>query len=636
MLVTLSFARRLADAQTHAGGILEGLQDTIEGIEVLSEGRPVELADGTEAFEYGLNIPSADVPIGTKLVVVPRGSQVFQIFAQTVRGDFESRLPELDRIAKSFRFQEPAPFGVTRQNALTLLEPSPSTLDPHLITDSTSHSYAVQIFSGLVRLDRDLKVVPDLAESWDVLDGGTTYVFHLRRNVKFHDGGPVTAEDVKFSLERAADPDTGSQTAGLYLNDIVGVTERLAAVANEIVGVEVLDEFTVRVRITQPVPYFLAKMTYPTAFIVDKENVESGSSWFFQPNGTGPFKLRGWDPGVALVLERNDDYYRGPAQVPFVLFWNTGGDPLVMYEAGELDIARIFLSDIEGAQDPEGSFFDQLQITPELTVVYLGVNSRVAPFDDPRARRAFALAVDVNTLIEEELFNAYQRANGFMPVGLPGHNPRLQPLPFDPVEARALWEGVKQDTGVGVDEVTILTTAPTLSSLLSRIGQMWEENLGVTVNFRGAARISISSLASAEAQFFDFGWVGDYPDPQNFLDILFHSQSINNYGRYTNAEVDRLLEQARTEPNPALRVQMYRDAESTMVQDVAAMPLWFTQNYVLVKPDVLDWFLSAQDVPDLLNVGIDRTFPPLPTPTPTPTPTPSPTPSTQDGSTATV
>ena len=633
VLVTLSFVRTLADAQTHAADVLTGLQDAVEGIEVLSEG-PVELADGTEAFGYDLGIPSTEVSTGTKLVVVTRGSQVFQIFAQTVRGDFEGRLPDLDRIAKSFRFQDPAPFGVTRQNALTLFEPSPSTLDPHLITDATSYSYAVQIFSGLVGLDRDLNVVPDLAEGWDVLDGGTTYVFRLRRDARFHDGKPVTAADVKYSLERAADPSTGSQTTGLYLNDIVGVTDKLAMVATGVAGVEVVDEFTVRIRITQPVPYFLAKMTHPAGFIVDQENVESGSGWFFQANGTGPFMLRGWDPGVALVLERNDDYYRGLAQVPFVLFWNTGGDPFVMYEAGELDIARIFLSDIERAQDPVGPFFGQLQITPELTVVYLGVNSRAAPFNDPRARRAFAMAIDVGPIIAEDLFNAFQQAAGFMPVGLPGHNPLLQPLPFDPVAARALWEEVKLETGLGVDEVTILTAATTVDVVLLRVAEMWQANLGVTVNFRGTAAISDFSLQATQAQFFEFGWIADYPDPQNFLDILFHSQSINNYGRYSSAEADRLLELARTEPDPVLRVEMYRDAESIMVQDVAAIPLWFSQNYVLVKPEVQDWFLSAQDVPDLLNVGLDRTFPPLPTPTPTPTPSPTPPP--QNGSTATA
>ncbi len=628
VLVSLGFATELVDAQAHGERILGELRGIVAEIEVLEEG-PLELADGTQVYEYTIDIPNPDVPLVGRLLVIARGSQVFEIFAQTLRLDFDNRIDDLDRIARSFRLMEPAPFGVTRQNALTLQRSGPSILDPHLITDATSYSYAVQIFSGLVTLDRDLNVIPDLAESWDVLDGGTTYVFHLRRDARFHSGKTVTAEDVKFSLERAADPSTGSTTAGLYLNDIVGVTERLAVAATEVSGVEIIDDFTIRISIAQPVPYFLAKMTHPAAFIVEQANVETGSGWFLQPDGTGPFKLRGWS-SLAVVLERNDDYYRGRAVVPYVLFWNVFADPFVMFQAGELDVADIFLSDIATVQDPEGPYASQLVITPELTIFYLGVNNRIAPFDDPRARQAFAMAADVPTIVREQFFDAFLSADGYLPVGLPGYNPDLQPLGFDPERAQALWQEVLAEQGIEVTEITIIVAASSVDNVLFEISQAWEEVLGVTVNFRGVGRISDFTLEATDANFFEFGWIADYPDPQNFLDILFHSAAPNNFGRFSNAQVDALLEEARVESDNARRMALYQTAEELMVQDVAAIPLWFSRNYALVRPDVQNWFFSAQSVADLLNVTLDRPVPPLATPTPTPSPTPA------AGETATV
>ena len=620
VLVNFGFASELGGVEVQAAQVLEGLQDLFEEeIEVFSEGA-VELNDGTMAYEYNLTLPFTDVALGTKLVIISTGSRVYQVFAQTVTGDFEGRLPELEAIAKTFRLQEPAPFGVTRQQALTLLQGGPSSLDPHLIGDADSYIYVVQIFSGLVTLDGELNVVPDLAERWEELDGGTTYVFHLRRDARFHDGRQVTAQDVKFSIERAADLRTGSQTARIYLNDIVGFIDKLAGTANQVSGVEVIDAFTLRIRIKQPVPYFLAKLTHPAAFVVDQENVEASTFWYLEPNGTGPFKLMGWDPGIVLVLERNDDYYRGPAQVPYVLAWNIGGNALTMYEAGELDVAQIILSDVEEVQAPEGPFSDQLQVTPELTVFYTGFNRRVAPFDDLRARRAFAMAVDLDTIITEELFGGYRRATGFMPLGLPGYNPDLQPLPFDAAQASALWQEVVVEKGLEENaQVTMVLGGTFVPSTLVRMAEMWEENLGVTIRFLLADVVDLgSALEQNQANLFNFGWVADYPDPQNFLDVLFHSQAVINYGLYANTEVDGLLEQARVEADRDARLQLYRDAESLMVQDVAAIPMWFTSAYTLVSPDVADWSLSAQSVPDLVNVRLLRPIPPRPTPTPEP------------------
>ena len=609
VLVDLGYADTLGDVREMAAQVLDSLTSAIEGVKVLSEG-PLQLADGTAAYEYGLEIPLGTTTLGGRLVVVPRGSQLWQVYALTVRGDYQGRLPELDRITRSFRLLEPTPFGVPRGQALTLFQPEPQTLDPHLIGDVGSYFYAVQIFGGLVALDRDLQVIPDLAERWDVQEGGTVYVFHLRRDVKFHSGKALTAQDVKYSLERAADPATGSRVAAVYLDDIVGVTERLAGATNQIAGVEVIEEFTVRIRIDKPVPYFLAKLTHPASFIVNRQNVEAGGpGWFGTPDGTGPFKLKGWRQRTIIVLERYEQYHRGQAQVPYIFVSNLLlGDPLLMYETGELDVAYIGGTDVVKARDPSSTLGEQLQVTPELALFFVGFNTREAPFDDPRARRAFALALDRDALIALELSDTVEKAAGFLPlVGLPGHNPDLAPIPFDPASAKALWQTVTAETGVNPEAVTLLLLGALPTSVYLAMAAMWESNLGIEVAFAFPSSDDFGrELEQSNAHLFDFGWVADYPDPQNFLDVLFHGQAINNYGVYRNPQADALLEKARVEQDSSARLQLYRDAEELMLEDAAAIPLWYNRNYVLVKPFVKDWFLSGLGIPDLFRVRLDR------------------------------
>ncbi len=162
---------------------------------------------------------------------------------------------------------------VSEGGVLNLYGIDPHTLDPAISGDATSHEYVIQLFSGLVALDDNLEPAPDIAQDWTVSDDGRTYTFELRQDVRFHDGREVKAEDFKYSWDRAADPDTGSLTAASYLGDIVGVSEVLAGESNEISGVRIVDDYTLEVTIDAPKSYFLSKLTYPTAYVVDSNNV---------------------------------------------------------------------------------------------------------------------------------------------------------------------------------------------------------------------------------------------------------------------------------------------------------------------------------------------------------------------------
>src|SRR3970282_1279445 len=199
---------------------------------------------------------------------------------------------------------ETSPLPERVEGELRLVGSDPLTLDPACTSDVGSADYIMEIFSGLVTFDRDLKLVPDIAESLPhISDDGTVYTFHLRRGVKFHDGSrQVTADDFKSSMERSLDPDTLSTVGSVYLDDIVGAEEFAAGDADEVSGIEVVEDYTLRITIDAPKSYFLAKLTYPTAFVVDQREVGdstcfSNTEWTLQPHGTGPFMLAEWHMG---------------------------------------------------------------------------------------------------------------------------------------------------------------------------------------------------------------------------------------------------------------------------------------------------------------------------------------------------
>ena len=208
-----------------------------------------------------------------------------------------------------FALNAAAPQNVSAKNPLAqmnnaLVLNGGESFNPRDYDPATTYSSGDKLaFSGLVSFDPQLNLTPDLAESWELSADGMTYTFHLRQNAKFHNGRPVTAQDVIYSWERAANPNLQSVTVVTYLGDIVGVRDMAQGKADHIAGIKALDDHTLQVTIDAPKPYFLLKLTYPTSFVVDKDNVESGQDWYRHPNGTGPYKLTEWTSNDRIVYD---------------------------------------------------------------------------------------------------------------------------------------------------------------------------------------------------------------------------------------------------------------------------------------------------------------------------------------------
>ena len=504
------------------------------------------------------------------------------------------------------QFTEPLPTGTFRR-----LWSDPPTLDPHLTGDTTSAGVVAEVFSGLVTLDTDLKLVPDIAESWTIEDG-TVYTFKLRANAKFHNGKPVTAQDFKWSLERAAAPDTASPVADTYLNDILGAEKYFDGEADEIVGLKVIDDHTLEITTDAPKAYFLAKLTYPTANVLDREVVEAGgrSWWIDNPVGTGPFKLSEYRIGERIVLERNEDYYRDLAGVETIVMNLAGGQAMAMYENDEIEITGVGLYDLERVLDPNEPLNKELVVAPPgFSVSYIGFNASMAPFDDVKFRQALNHAVDKQLIATGVLSELVEPAYSILPPGFPGYTENIVGLQFDPELARKLLSESKYPDAESRPRivVTVPGTGGTIGLDLEVVLEMWKQELGVEVEIQQVEWATyLEDLDAKKFQAYaGLGWEADYPDPQDFLDILFHSESSINHGDFKNAEIDAILEEARVEADINKRIALYHQAEQMIVDAAPWVPMWFTgDRYALVKDYVEGYVMTPMIVPKLRQIRL--------------------------------
>ena len=508
---------------------------------------------------------------------------------------------------------EPTSGGVFRRNWS-----DPPTLDPHLTSDTRSAGIVVEVFSGLMTYDTNLDLVPDIAKDISI-DDGLVYTFTLKDNVLFHSGKAVTAGDFKWSMERAADPETASPVADTYLNDIVGFDAYWDGEADEITGIKVIDDKTLQITIDAPKVYFLAKMTYPTSYVLDREVVEEGGRnwWVTRPVGTGPFTLKEYRIGERIVLERFEDYYGEPAMVDNVEMNLAGGQSIAMYENDEIDITGVSLFDVDRILDPsEPLNSDLVVVPPNFSISYIGFNTipvwngEPNPLSDSKFRQALNHAIDKGTIANEVYSGLIKPSPGVLPPGLPGYNEDLEGLDYDPLlAARLLGESdfADPDTRPRIT-VTIPGTGGTIGLYLEVIKDMWKQALDVDVDIQQVEWATyLEDLDDQKFQAYaGLGWEADYPDPQAFLDILFHSESGLNHGAYSNVEVDDILEGARVEQDPVARMQMYQEVEQLIVNDAAWVPLWLSgDQYVLIKPHVQGFKMTPMIVPKLKEVSLE-------------------------------
>ena len=581
--------------------IIQGFIDGfgVDGLE-LQERDEVIIGQNMTAQRAILGLPSGETNTWeVRLMFANLGGRSYLVVIFGPKGNLESRGRTLDSVLTSLEFFTFSLPGLSRDNSLYLagFSPSPESLDPALQAGSAA-GYVGLLFSGLVRLTPQLSVEPDLAESWSISADGTVYTFTLKPYLAFSDGTPLTAADVKYSWERATNPILESPTAATYLGDIVGVKEKLAGDAEEISGVQVVDERTLVVTLDAPKPYFLAKLAYPTSYVVDEDDVKRGGrNWAFEPNASGPYTVYEYEFGAALVLVAND-YYHTPPVIPFIVYQLVGFNAAFnFYEAGQIDMAPLSTADYQRVNQPDDPLYDQLYTVTSLCTSFIQINNQIAPMDDPLVRQAFALAIDKATLNQQFGEGLDPLAQTILPPGMPGYLAPTAPYTYDAAAAADLLTSSSYGSDLPPVVLTTSGTGGEESDFAIALVNMWREALGVevTIEYLDSDEYNLTS-GTQTSQMITYGWCADYPDPENFLDLLFHSGSDFNVASYENSDVDALLEQARSEIDPQQRLALYQQIDQFLIADGATIALWHGLDFMVVSPRVQGFVLAPMGI----------------------------------------
>lgn len=505
----------------------------------------------------------------------------------------------------------PTPAGEIKadQQILNMAGPDVNTFDPALSSDTGTSFVLRQLYSGLVTLDKNLNVVPDLAARMpDLSEGSTLYTFKLREGAKFQSGKEITAEDFKYSLERASDPKLiapdgpSALPAANYMTDIVGVQDKLDGKATEISGVRAKDKYTLEIKLTDPKPQFLAKLTYNVFFVVNKEAVAKG---FEQVDGSGPFKLLEYKRDQYIKLGRNDNYYLGAprlSQINLALGANAANST-VLYDQGKLDLTSVSASaEVERALDPASPLNKELVVKPQLNLFYLAFNTHARPFDDIKVRQAFSLVVDRPRIARAMFENKVIPATGILPPGLPGYTGKPGPLSYDIGKARDLIAQSSYRSPANLPHLTLYSTGDPLAGVLQAA---YKEAFGIDLEVRNYdLREFQSGLSQKQFQMYLYGWTADYPDPENFLRSLLGNSSPYNESGYNSSRFEDLMKQGDQQTDRNKRLDFYAQAEQVALADAPLLPIYHEVSYTLVKPYVKGLDITASGIWTLKDVYI--------------------------------
>ena len=475
---------------------------------------------------------------------------------------------------------------------------APVTFDPAMCQDVETNQMLQQAYEGLVQYGPDNKVAPCLAEKWDVSQDGLTYTFHLRP-ATFQNGAPVTADDVAYSLRRALDPKLSSPVAAQYLGDIAGGLDVFNGKATGLKGVKVINPRTIAITITKPKAYWIATLTYPTAWVVCKAIAKKKGT---QPltdaeaeagAGSGAFHVTSFQRDQEVDMDAFKGYWGGAPlidrQVERVVI--DAGTRHQLFVRGDIDVMRGLQPGDTDADRKDASLKDSIKLWLRAGVYYLALNQNVyAPFRDSRVRAAFAYATDKGKIVSVVTEGTYPAAPDLLPRGIPGGDPSYRGLRMTLIKPGPCWLRPAFPGGRGLPPLEIYCQEkdPVTEKTVDVLRQMYAQALGVTVSIR---QIEFGSLIAAEnknteAPSFFLGWYADYLDPQDFYSLLLGSHSPENHTGYQDPRVDSLCARADVERDPARRAALYGQAARVVGAAPPRIPLYYAVDPELVSPRV--------------------------------------------------
>lgn len=458
-----------------------------------------------------------------------------------------------------------------------------ATLDPAVGYDWTNWPAIKMVFDGLLDYDDTTNITPRLAEAMpEVSDDATVYTFKLRQGVKFQNGREFTAADVVYSLTRVLDPATQSPGAGFYLG-IQGAQEFVDGSATTVAGIEALDDYTVQFTLSQPDVTFLNKLALNFAYIVPQEEVEAaGENFGHAPVGTGPFTLAEWQSGQYLLFERNPDYFY--EELPYLdkVRIEVGVEPdvaLLRLERGEIHLMGDPPPGAEWTRiSSDPAWANRIERQPQVSTIYIAINTTVAPFDNLQVRQALNHAIDKERIIQ--LLNGRGTvANQVLPPLMPGYDTEYQGYEYDPEKAKALLAEAGFADGF---ETSIECIAVEPQPKLCESFQQDLANIGINLTINAlAAPIVIEDAGNGATPLTWSGglaWIQDYPDPDDFYaPILGCDSNVPggwNWSRYCNEEIHAQSQELLAMTDREARLEAYKPFFGALMDDAVWVPVY--------------------------------------------------------------
>lgn len=462
-----------------------------------------------------------------------------------------------------------------------------SVLDPAQGPDTNSAIAVNMIYSGLVKFDKNLNVVPDQA-TWTISSDEKTYTFTLKPGIMFSDGTPVMAQTYVYTLTRALLPAVGSPIATLFEGPIVGANDVNAGKTSALTGVKAINDTTLQITLTKPTAYFLQVLATPITFPLNEKiiNRYGQMNWVNHVAGngigTGPFMVKEWDHNVKMVLVPNPHYYGSKTKLKEVdmLFVNDLSTAFKTYQAGQYDFDwNILPADLLVAKNMPG-----FQSRSLLQTDLLFFNNKMAPFNNAAVRQAFAYATNKQALVTNIFKGSAVPAPTIIPPGMPGYQPNYQGLTYNPDKAKALLQSVYPDV-TKVPSITFSYANSQVSNAEAvALQQMWQSVLGIQVRLL-PVELSAYNMETAnhQVQFGFTQWTADFPDPYDWLTLNLTSSAPDNSGFWSNPTFDTTVREAEQATGNA-RIALYNSAEQIAITDVGWLPLDHEAMAAIIPP----------------------------------------------------
>lgn len=449
-------------------------------------------------------------------------------------------------------------------------------LDPAQGPDANSAIAVNMIYSGLVRFDKNLNVVPDQA-TYSISSDNKTYTFTLKPGITFSDGTPVTAQSYVYTLTRALLPEVQSPIATLFEGPIVGANDVNTGKTKVLAGVKALNDTTLQITLTKPTAYFLQVLATSISFPLNQKIIDryGQMNWVNHAAGnaigTGPFMVKEWDHNVKMVLVPNPHYYGPRTKLSEVdmLFANDPSTAFKSYQAGQYAFDwNILPTDLPTAKNMPGFTSSSL-----LQTDLLFFNNKMPPFDNAAVRQAFAYATNKQVLTTAIFKGAAVAAPTIIPPGMPGYQASYQGLSYNPDKAKSLLQSIYPDV-TKVPSITFsYPNAQVSTAEAVALQQMWQSALGIQVRLLPVELTAYNmETANHQVQFGFTQWTADFPDPYDWLTLNLTSAAPDNSGSWNNPEFDLTVLQAEEVTGDA-RLALYNQAEQIAITDVGWLPL---------------------------------------------------------------